>query len=104
MVEGTLKQEPYAAELYQIGERWLGVGPETWIEPPAHNPMYWTNHHCQPNTALEDRVNVIALQQIKKDQEITCDYALTEEDPYWKMECHCGERNCRGIIVSKARF
>lgn len=104
LVEGMMKREPYLLELYYIGERWLGVDRETWIEPPEQNPMYFTNHSCNPNAILEDRLKVVALRQIKKDEEITIDYALTEEDPYWKMECHCAEQNCRGLIVGKAKF
>ena len=104
IVEGNLKHQPYEPHRYMVGKYWLGVGPETWLETPEHNPMHHTNHSCQPNAVLEDRVKVVALQHIKKDHEITIDYALTEEDPYWKMECHCGEKNCRGTIVGKARF
>lgn len=104
IVEGILQHQSYEPERYMVGKYWLGVGHETWLDTPKHNPMYYTNHSCQPNAALEDRVKVIALQHIKKDHEITIDYALTEEDPYWKMECHCGEQNCRKLIVSTARF
>lgn len=104
IVEGIIKRQPYEPHRYMVGKYWLGVGHETWLETPEHNPMHYTNHSCRPNTALEDRIKVVALYQINKDHEITIDYALTEEDPYWKMECHCGEQNCRGLIVTKAKF
>lgn len=104
IVEGMIKRQPYDPHLYTIGKHWLGISRETWLETPEDNPMYYTNHSCNPNAVLEERVKVVAAHPIQKDQEITIDYALTEEDPYWQMNCNCGEKRCRGLIVSQARF
>ena len=104
IVEGLLRQQSYHPDLYMIGERWLGMGHELWMEPPEKNPMYYTNHSCQPTASIEDRIKVVAARFIRKDEEITFDYALTEEDPYWRMDCNCGSPGCRKIIYSCARF
>ncbi|MDO8656280.1 MAG: SET domain-containing protein-lysine N-methyltransferase, partial [Nanoarchaeota archaeon] len=80
----------------------LGLGKNKWLL--VINSLRYTNHSCNPNSTIKNGVQLVALREIPKDEEVNFDYALTEEDPYWRMECHCGERNCRGIIVSKARF
>jgi len=40
------------------------------------------------------------MQNIKKGEEITIDYSITEDDPYWKMTCVCGQIECRKVIQS----
>lgn len=104
IAQGSIVQEKYDPLLYGRGERWLGVGHETWINSPPDNPIYFMNHSCNPSAGLEGRVKIVALRTIKNDEEITIDYALTEEDPYWRMNCNCGEEKCRKVIVGTARF
>lgn len=104
IVEGQIVRESYERDKFEKGRHWLGIGHQQWINPTEQNPMYFTNHSCNPNAVLEDRLKVVAARPIPKDQEITIDYALTEEDPYWQMNCNCGEKECRRLIVSQARF
>ena len=41
---------------------------------------------------------VVAIKPIKIGQEITIDYSITDDDPFWKMKCKCKNRNCRKVI------
>lgn len=63
------------------------------------NDMRFINHSCDPNTYLrvmKNRVEFYALKNIKKGQELSCDYGETHHDG--KLPCRCGAKNCRGFI------
>jgi SET domain-containing protein len=57
------------------------------------NITKYTNHSCKPNCGLKNSTKIIAIKDIKKDQEITIDYDTLEYD--WKMKCNCRSTNCR---------
>lgn len=76
--------------------------------PSKWTGRYW-NHSCEPNTYVQtDRRGLpalIALRDIKKDEEITFAYWMTELG--WakhanevKIKCKCGTKTCRGKILS----
>ncbi len=77
---------------------WLGVGRNKWIE--VGYPLQYVNHSCNPNCGIKGKVTIVALKNIKKDEEITIDYSITECDDLWEMKCKCGEKICRKIIKS----
>jgi len=60
------------------------------------NKTKYTNHSCNPNAGLKKGIRIIALKNIKKDEEITIDYDTLEYN--WKMKCNCKSKNCRKII------
>ena len=64
------------------------------------NPMSWApqNHSCNPNT-LYKGLNVLALRNIKKGEELTLDYATFLDERMDPFVCHCGEKNCRGWVT-----
>ena len=55
------------------------------------------NHSCEPNCGIKGRFQIIAMRDIKKGEELTFDYEMTE-DSDWKMKCECGSQSCRKII------
>ena len=62
-------------------------------------PARFVNHSCEPNTFAKDFCD-IALQGIKKGEEITSDYGTVPE-PNMSMRCNCKSKKCRGIIRAK---
>lgn len=64
------------------------------------NPSEWApqNHSCNPNTVYKG-LNVIALRHIKKDEELTLDYATFLDHSMEPFECRCGEEGCKGMIT-----
>jgi hypothetical protein len=63
------------------------------------NDLRFINHSCDPNTYLrvmKDRVEFYALRNVRKGQELSCDYGETHHDG--KLPCRCGAKNCRGFI------
>lgn len=63
------------------------------------NNMRFINHSCGPNTymrVMKNRVEFYALRNIKKGEELTCDYGETHHEG--TLPCKCGVKNCRGVI------
>jgi uncharacterized protein len=54
-------------------------------------------HSCNPNCGFQGRFKVVAMREIKKGDELNFDYEMSE-DSDWRMECICGNENCRKII------
>jgi D-alanine-D-alanine ligase len=67
-----------------------------WDEDPSE----WApqNHSCDPNTAF-DGLNVFAVRNIIKDEELTLDYAQFLDENMEPFQCQCGSANCRGLIM-----
>ncbi|HMO62351.1 MAG TPA: SET domain-containing protein-lysine N-methyltransferase [Ferruginibacter sp.] len=65
-----------------------------------NNPGNWApqNHSCTPNTAYNG-LNVIALRNIKKGEELTLDYTAFLDEHMESFQCSCGSANCRGVIA-----
>lgn len=80
------------------GPNWIGLGKDTWIDPDY--PHQYLNHSCDPNSGIKGKVAMVAIKDIKEGEEITMDYSIIEGDELWEMQCHCGAKNCRGIIRS----
>ena len=55
----------------------------------------WINHSCEPNCGIKRYFKVVAMRTIKKGEEITWDYEMTEKNKHWKMKCRCGSRHWR---------
>ena len=64
------------------------------------NPAGWApqNHSCNANTAYKG-LNVYALRDIKKGEELTLNYALFLDEHMEPFMCTCGSENCRGYIT-----
>jgi len=59
------------------------------------------NHSCNPNMGIGGQIFLIAIKNIKKNDQLTFDYAmaLSGKDRY-SMKCSCGDKNCRGKITN----
>lgn len=63
------------------------------------NDMRFINHSCDPNTymrVMRNRVEFYALKNIRKGEELSCNYGETHHEG--KLPCGCGASNCRGFI------
>ncbi|MBU2025595.1 MAG: SET domain-containing protein [Patescibacteria group bacterium] len=78
----------------------IGLNRISWIDPYKNNPLRFMNHSCNPNAGIKGRVRFYAMHNIKKGEEVTFDYSITEEDVFWKMKCACGHRECRKEVCS----
>lgn len=64
------------------------------------NPAGWApqNHSCDANTEYKG-LNVYALRNIKKGEELTLNYALFLDEHMEPFMCTCGSNNCKGYIT-----
>jgi len=71
------------------------------VEPPQREEaMLYINHSCEPNAAIAGQIVYLAMRDIKAGEEITADWATTDDLDY-SMPCHCGSANCRKVISGK---
>jgi hypothetical protein len=65
-----------------------------------NDPAGWApqNHSCDPNTAY-DGLNVVALRDIMKGEELTLNYSSFLDDNMEPFTCQCGSPNCRGLVT-----
>jgi hypothetical protein len=77
---------------------WFGIGKDLWIDP--NFPLSKINHSCNPNIGIKGVVSFYALRDIKNGEELTFDYATSEEESDWTMKCNCGSKKCRGKMTS----
>ncbi len=81
----------------QVTER-LYIGPAAAKE--REGAMMHLNHSCEPNLGLQGQIVFVALRNISRDEELTIDYAMTDDEPY-EMTCACGTDNCRGVVTGR---
>ena len=63
------------------------------------NELRHINHSCSPNVYMRRAFRLVeyyALRNIKKGEELTCDYGETHHEG--TLPCKCGTDNCRGYI------
>ena len=76
------------------------------------NDARFMNHHCSSNCEvyfINDTPFIYAMEEIKKDEELTFDYHLNlfEEMPLTFLQkrewfpCNCGSPVCRGTLISE---
>ena len=74
----------------------LFIGPST--KRQREGGMMHLNHSCEPNLGLQGQIVFLALRDIRADEEVTFDYAMTDHEAY-EMKCRCGTPSCRGTIT-----
>lgn len=77
----------------------FGIAKNRWIDPKNNSWLYF-NHSCNPDTGIKGRVTIVAIRDIKKDEELTFDYSLNEADIFWNFKCNCEGKDCRKVIKS----
>jgi len=78
---------------------------EQWIDGDFEwNTAKHINHSCDENCDIQNdgrHIWIVALRDIKKDEELTYDYGFTYYEGETKSVCRCGSSNCRGVIIDK---
>ena len=68
----------------------------------AWNTARLINHSCLNNCDYEGKglkLWVTTIRDIKKGEELTCDYGFSYDSDYKQFPCKCGSKNCVGYIV-----
>ncbi len=89
-------------EWYRAAE--IQVAPDLFIGPVSEDEragsMIFSNHSCDPNLGVQGQIVFIAMRDIEVGEELTHDWAMTDDDDY-DMKCGCGSAICRKIITGK---
>ena len=99
-IVGERIQHEYRPDLALQNPNWIGTGHEEWLMLGPGDIAIYLNHSCKPNVIINEKMQLVAMQPIKANEELLLDYSTTELDPYWQMECGCGARSCRKILRS----
>ena len=75
----------------------LQIGIDGYIIPDE--PFIYSNHSCDPNAGLNDKLELVALRRIVPGEEICWDYSTSMLERHWTMHCHCGSPYCRHLIT-----
>jgi len=81
----------------QIAEDFF-IGPLT--EAEREGSLIFSNHSCEPNIGVQGQIVFVALRDIQAGEELTHDWATTDDDTY-EMECKCRARTCRKVITGQ---
>jgi len=76
----------------------LFIGPTEADE--REGGMLFSNHSCDPNIGVQGQIVFVALREIAPGEELTHDWATTDDDDY-TLACRCGAPCCRGTITGK---
>ena len=82
--------------LFNLNSRYDLDGDVSW------NIARLINHSCLNNCDYEGKglkLWITAIKNIKKGEELTCDYGFSYDSDYKQFPCKCGSKNCVGFIV-----
>ena len=82
--------------LFNLNARYDLDGDVSW------NTARLINHSCLNNCDYEGKglkLWITAVKNIKKGEELTCDYGFSYDSDYKQFPCKCGSKNCVGYIV-----
>jgi SET domain-containing protein len=96
---GTLRKTQRSvgpAEIQIADDLYIGLYSRT----QKKGGMIFSNHSCDPTIGVKGQIVFVALRDIKIGEELTHDWATTDDDTY-KTKCRCGAATCRKVITGK---
>ena len=97
-------REQWAALEPELGPAEIEISETLVIAPGGREEregsMLYTNHSCEPNIALQGQIVFVAMRDIAAGEELTHDWATTDDGTY-EMDCRCGRPSCRRTITGK---
>jgi uncharacterized protein len=56
------------------------------------------NHSCEPNAGIKGHIVMVAMRNIRKGEEVTYDYCMSDAGFDYAFDCLCKQPSCRGMI------
>lgn len=81
-------------------DSYLQIATDSYMGPSGAMDDF-INHSCDPNCGLRfsrSRIVLTAIRPIEPDEEITFDYATTQNAYPYRFSCSCDSSNCRHDI------
>jgi uncharacterized protein len=87
-----------------LGPVEIQIGDDLFIAPVSDQErelsMLYLNHSCDPNLGVRGEITFVAMRDIRADEELTHDWAMTDDDDYSEA-CNCGAADCRKTLTGK---
>lgn len=87
-----------------LGPAEIQIGDDLFIAPVTDDErdlsMLYSNHSCEANIGMRGEITFVAMRDIRSDEELTHDWAMTDDDDY-SIECNCGAVDCRKLLTGK---
>ena len=100
-----IDKKTYKAKRTIIGDASCQIADEFFLAPLTKEEykdvMIFINHSCQPNVGFMGNVIFIALENIKKNTELTLDYGFYKNEKNYTFSCVCKRKNCRKTITGE---
>ena len=87
----------------KMGHVGIQIDDDFWICPTSREELKKQgviNHSCDPNTGFKNQIILVAIKDIKPNEEITFDYAFCESFME-EFKCKCGSPQCRKLITQE---
>ena len=98
-----IDKKTYKAKKNIIGEAECQIADDFFLAPLTkaeyNDVMIYLNHSCDPNVGIMGNIIFIALKDIKKNTELTLDYAFYKNESSYKFACLCNVKECRKTIT-----
>jgi SET domain-containing protein len=62
-------------------------------------PFLYSNHSCNPNCAINNKMQLYARKNISVGEELLWDYSTSMLERHWTMQCYCNNKNCRSVVI-----
>ncbi len=100
---GSIVSEPdFAASSEQARKYMIQVEHDLFMtaaDPPE--PGEFFNHSCSPNAGIAGQIVLIAMRPIEAGEEVSFDYAMSDDHPLLAFDCACGSPRCRGRVTGQ---
>jgi hypothetical protein len=101
----TIEGERYRSQDVPPQSFAMQVDDDIWICSNGQTLDDCVNHSCEPNTGfvMNDPV-LYALRDIAVGEELSWDYSTSISYGDWSLNCLCGSKSCRGVILPFAQL
>lgn len=69
--------------------------------PTTSDPAEFFNHSCDPNAGLHGQIFLVAMRDIKAEEQVCFDYAMVIHLATYRFPCRCGSSCCRGVVTGE---
>ncbi len=97
---GRVVTERELSELPDRRRLAIQIDERLFLLSDVEGPADWFNHSCAPNAGVRGQVSLVAMRPIRRGEEITYDYAMTDGSAYDEFDCACGATGCRGRVAA----
>src|SRR5438270_4914339 len=86
-VTGPVLTFQQTVELDERESHCLQIGNDKYLL--CDPPFLYSNHSCEPNCGLNEQLQLFALRDLKKGEELFWDYSTSMLERHWTMQCAC---------------